>query len=230
MRVHLPHQIFVDAGQRIGGLLAAAILGLAATASQAETDVPFRSWTNQRLGLFASGNSYSQEGNRLTVRSEDAVSLLWKELPKPAWTARNARWSWEVLESVPPTALDRKGGDDRNLSLYFVFLPEAVAEQMQGRTITKLLNEESVRVLMYVWGGNHRSGEILSSPYLGARGKTIAMRPAGTGEARVAVDLASDFSTAFGAAPGALVGLAISSDTDDTDSQVNAVISDLVLD
>ncbi len=215
--------------RRLAGIAVVAALGLTATASPAATNIGFGGWTNQRLGLFAGTNSYDQQGNRLTVRSDGTVSLLWTATPKQAWASQSARWAWDVSESVPPTALDQKGGDDRNLSLYFVFLPEAIAEQMQGSAITKLLNEDSVRVLMYVWGGSHASGAMLPSPYLGDRGKTIAMRQAGTGAAQEAVDLARDYQAAFGSAPGALVGLAISSDTDDTGSKVSASVSDLVL-
>jgi hypothetical protein len=30
---------------------------------------------------------------------------------------------------VPPTSLAQKGGDDRNISLYFVFVPESMAQR-----------------------------------------------------------------------------------------------------
>ncbi|MGR3512356.1 MAG: DUF3047 domain-containing protein, partial [Paracoccaceae bacterium] len=44
------------------------------------------------------------------------------------------------------------------------------------------------------------------------------------------VDLASDHRTAFGIEPGALIGLAVSADSDDTKGRIVASISDLQLD
>ncbi|WP_315899493.1 MULTISPECIES: DUF3047 domain-containing protein [Roseovarius] len=159
--------------------------------------------------------------------SDGAVSLLYRELPQSAWQASGASWSWQVSQSVPPTDLARKGGDDRNLALYFVFLPEAEAERVQGSRVSRLLSNDAVRVLVYVWGGAHARCAVLNSPYLGARGKTVVLCGAGTGEARESVDLASDYARAFGGKPTSLVGLAVSRDSDDTDSMIQARISGL---
>lgn len=184
------------------------------------------SWKHQRFSLF-SGNDYARRGGALDVTSDAAVSLLYRELPKSAWQASGASWNWQVSQSVPPTNLARKGGDDRNLALYFVFLPEGAAERAQGSRVTRLLSNEDVRVLVYVWGGDHARGEVLNSPYLGARGKTVVLRGAGTGEARESVDLNADFRRAFGGQATSLVGLAVSGDSDDTDSMIRARISGL---
>jgi len=58
---------------------------------------------------------------------------------------------------------------------------------------------------------------------------TIPLRPAGTGSHSERVDLAADYARAFGGAPGALIGLAVSGDSDDTDSVIRAAIGNLVL-
>lgn len=89
--------------------------------------------------------------------------------------------------------------------------------------IRKLLKVREARVLMYVWGGNHAREVILPSPYLGARWKTIIRRPAGIGVFRESVDLATDYSRAFGAQKTVLVDLALSSDSDDTETMVRAL-------
>jgi hypothetical protein len=67
------------------------------------------------------------------------------------------------------------------------------------------------------------------SPYLGARRRTIALRQAGTGAHRETVDLARDYQRAFGSAPTALVGLALSADSDDTGTEIMAELSGLRL-
>lgn len=199
---------------------------LAATPIAAEP-VSFSGWTEQRFSLFQKVD-YGFSSSRLSVASDDAASMTYRRLPAGSWGATSASWSWAVSQSVPATDLTRKGGDDRNLSLYFVFLPEAEAQRIgEGGSIRNLLNNDQARVLVYVWGGAHGRGDVLSSPYLGARGKTIVRRPSGTGSFRETVDLAGDYTRAFGGAAGALVGLAVSADSDDTNSTIRGEISGL---
>ena len=199
----------------------------AATSAHADPVSLPSGWNEQKLQIFAS-NDYSF-GRQLGIVSEDAVSLAWTRLPKGEWGARTASWSWSVDQSVPSTDLRRKGGDDRNISLYFVFLPETVAETMEGAGIRRLMGNADVRILQYAWGGNHSSGAILPSPYAPGQGVTVALRQAGTGSHRETVDLARDYAQAFGGSPGALVGLAVSADSDDTNSAIRAAVGDLVL-
>jgi hypothetical protein len=185
-------------------------------------------WKEQRFSLFSS-NDFGLGGNTLAVASDGTVSMLWKKLPQDRWSARTASWKWQVDRSVPPTDLTQKGGDDRNLSLYFIFMPESVAAGARNADIKDLMDEPAVRILMYVWGGNHPEGAILPTPYLGERGRTIVRRPSGTGSEAEQVDLANDYEAAFGEPPTSLVGLAVSADSDDTDTEIDATISGLRL-
>ncbi|NNE88428.1 MAG: DUF3047 domain-containing protein [Silicimonas sp.] len=183
-------------------------------------------WKEQRFSMFSS-NEFTLGGNTLGVKSDGTVSLLWRALPEVAWNSRAAQWNWAVDVSVPATDLTKKGGDDRNLSLYFLFLPEAAARKAQDQGIRALLDNPDVRVLIYVWGGAHAKGQVLPNPYLGPRGRTVVQQGTGTGSASERVDLARDHQRAFGEAPASLVGLAVSSDSDDTSSAVVARISGL---
>jgi len=206
-------------------LLLAATMAAPAHAGQ----LNFSGWTEQKFSLFSKVN-FRQAGNTLVFRSDDAASLIWQRVPQGNWGTRGAAWAWEVSVSVPPTDLTRKGGDDRNAALYFVFLPRAVAEANAGSAnIRALLANDDARVLVYVWGGVHQRGQVLSSPYLGARGKTVVLRGAGTGSFRENVDLAGDYARAFGGSPGALVGVAVSADSDDTNTMLAGQISGLTL-
>lgn len=173
---------------------------------------------------------YGLGGATLSIAGDASSSLIYRAVPEAARAARGARWSWAVTQSVPPTDLARKGGDDRNISVYFVFMEaDAAARLSPGTSPQRLLTSRSARTLIYVWGGNHAPGALLPSPYLRGRGFTIALRPAGTGAGAAQVDLARDHARAFGRAPEALVGLAVSADSDDTGSQLRATLSDLVL-
>lgn len=191
-------------------------------------DIVFRGWTHQKFGIFG-GNNWRQSGRTLSVESDGSVSLLWRALPESAWRATKASWSWSVGKSVPPTDLSRKGGDDRNLSLYFIFAPQDLAARAGELGIRKLLGSPEIRVLMYVWGGRHDRNTVVASPHLGARGKTIVLRPAGTGQRDETIDLRSDLDRVYGSGDLMLIGLALSADSDDTETRIEAGISDLRL-
>jgi len=199
-------------------MLAASIFSC--SLAEAEQVTFSDNWTEQAFSLFSS-NEFVPNADTLNISSEGTVSILWKKLPPSMWEANQANWDWAVEASVPATDLTVKGGDDRNLSLYFVFLPESQGE------LTDLLNNKNVRVLMYVWGGNHDRREVLPSPYLEEFGKIIILQSAGTGRASEQVNLANDFRRAFGHNPEKLVGIAVSADSDDTRSTIISSISNL---
>jgi hypothetical protein len=209
--------------------LAAALVLTAPAASQAE---PLRFTSDWREQSFPrlSPNRYAPQGTRLDIVSDQAVSVIFTALPESRWSARDANWNWSVEQSVPPTDLRRKGGDDRNISLYFVFMDaESARRAGPNPRLRSLLGNRNARMLVYVWGGDHSRGDVLDSPYLEARGKTLILRGAGTGAHAETVDLAADYARIFGSAPEALVGIAVSADSDDTQSAIRARISDMVL-
>ncbi len=201
-----------------------AVALLAAPLANARTIDFSKGWKNQKLSLFAN-NKYSF-GKSLGITSDDAVSIAWTRLPQSDWDKTSARWNWSVDSSVPPTNLAKKGGDDRNISVYFVFLPESEAKRLQGASIRKLLGNKTVRVIQYAWGGNHGRKAFIPSPYANTgQGVTVALRKAGTGSHAESVNLKADYAKAFGGAYGKLVGMAVSADSDDTNSVVKARIS-----
>ena len=174
-------------------------------------------------------NVWTQRGGSVEVQSDAAVSLLIREVPQPQRAARRALWRWQVDEGVPATDLARKGGDDRNLAVYFVFLPLADAERLNGASPRRVLTARTSRTLVYVWGGQGAAGRMLPSPYAGERGRTVILRPAGTGAHAEQVDLAADHARAFGTPPEALFGVGLSADSDDTETRIRARLSDLWL-
>ena len=209
-------------------LLAAAAIALVASTAHAGQVSFANGWQEQRLSLFSS-NDFSF-GQNLGLVSEGSVSIAWTRVDRANWDTTGASWSWTVDQSVPATDLSRKGGDDRNISLYFVFVPESIAPSLEGANIRSLLGNDDVRIMQYAFGGNHSRGQVIPSPYgPSGQGVTIALRQAGTGSFNENVDLAADYARAFGGEKGALVGLAVSGDSDDTDSVIRAAIGNLVL-
>ncbi len=187
------------------------------------------SWKEQGFFNFFS-NDYIQSGDALGVRSDGTVSVLYRPVPQGSWSASKANWAWQVAEGVPATDLTQRGGDDRNLAMYFVFADQETAENLSKRSLRRLLRNKNIRVLAYVWGGHAARGDILPSPYLDTRGVTVIRRGAGLGAFSEQVDLDRDLRRAFGARPPALIGVAVSADSDDTDTKISATISGLRLD
>ena len=185
-------------------------------------------WREQEFP-FLSANAFVQEGATLRILSDDSVSVLWRHVQGEARDARLASWRWTVERGVPATDLTRKGGDDRNVALYFLFLPRERAEGMEGASLERILRDTGVRALVYVRGGSHAPGEILASPYMDTRGVTIPLRGTELGERHESVDLHADYRRAFASSPGVLFGLGVSADSDDTASAIEAELSDLVL-
>ncbi|PYG25054.1 DUF3047 domain-containing protein [Pelagimonas varians] len=185
-------------------------------------------WREQRLSLFSS-NDY-RFGTNLSLISDGSVSIAWARVSQRDWTSTSASWNWTVDQSVPATSLAKKGGDDRNIALYFVYVPESIAPKLKNAGIRNLLGNDDVRIIQYAWGGNHRKGQIIPSPYAPpGQGVTISLRQAGTGSYNESVDLSEDYARAFGGEKGALVGLAVSGDSDDTNSVIRAAIGNLNL-
>lgn len=211
------------------GLVAGAGLAVAAAAPVTASELGFTDWRDQRFQLF-NRVDFGKGASALSIRAESAASMIYRVLPPALRDARTASWNWTVDSSVPATALNQRGGDDRNIALYFAFLPPEVAAGLGSESsLRALMNDSRGRVLVYVHGGNAARGTMLRTPYLGDRGMVVIARPAGTGSSAESVDLAADYARAFGGSPGSLVAVAVSADSDDTGSLVDARLSALTL-
>ena len=188
----------------------------------------YSGWEEQKFSWFSS-NDFVAVSDGLNIISDGTVSLLWATVPEDKRSSAEAVWSWEVFTSVPPTDLTVKGGDDRNIAVYFVFAPEDQVEKLAADTIRMMLSNTNIKVLMYVFGGDHDRGAFLETPYLGEQGKTIILRSSVLGRFEERVNLAQDFEKAFDLHSFRLIGLAISADSDDTKSKIVAKISAIEL-
>jgi hypothetical protein len=203
--------------------LVAALLGLgigcSAPAAKAES-INFGSslegsgWETVQFALLSRA-SFQPNGASVRIRTEGNGALIWKPLPEAFSEARRAAWTWSADQAVPATDLTRKGSDDRVISVYFLFGSAADV----GKSATRLLRSDTTRAVVYTFGSDVPRGTVLPSPHMGARGKFIMLRSvsAANGKAMTEkVDLAKDFQRLFSQKPDRLLGVAISSDSDDT--------------
>ena len=155
--------------------------------------------------------------------------MLWRALPRDFADGSTARWRWKVDRGVPATDLARKGADDRDIAVYFLFADDPATLDNPPTSLTGAMRKG--RALVYVWGGNAAPGTAVESPHMRGRGQLVVKRPAGAGGwENVSVDLRADFRRVFGREPGPLVGLGVSTDSDDTGTATRAALADLVID
>lgn len=173
---------------------------------------------------------YALRGDSVGITAEQSSSVIYRPVPEALRAARQASWWWRVAESVPPTDLSQRGGEDRNISVYFVFLDQRSASQLSpGTSLSRLLRNRAARTLLFVWGGQRAPGTLVPSPYMRGRGTSVILRPAEPGAHDETVDLDAFHRRAFDGPAGVLVGVAISSDSDDTGVTVRAELGDLRL-
>jgi len=201
------------------------ILPLLCLPALAETISFDKTWKEQRfLQLFT--NDYRPKGEYLDFVSDGTISMFWRLTPASVRDATRASWDWAVSEGVGPSDLSKKGADDRNIALYFVFTSAKGEAAADNGSLRSFVTNKDTRVLIYVWGGDVKRGTFIVSPY-SDQSRSIVLREPGTGAFREQVDLAKDFKKAFGTAPSRLVGLAVTGDSDDTGGRIVARISTL---
>ncbi len=169
---------------------------------------------------------FAASPDALQIRADSGVSLLWRALPRALADASRANWRWRVETGVPATDLARKGADDRNIALYFLFADDPRDLDDPPGSLTEAVRKG--RALVYVWGGE-RAGDVVSSPHMRGRGQLLVAEPAGGAGfwKSQSVDLRADFRRVFAREPGPLIGVAVSGDSDDTGSRIDATLADL---
>ncbi|MBB5515184.1 hypothetical protein FHS89_001194 [Rubricella aquisinus] len=208
----------------------ATLLILLPASAMARGAVPFDGTWERITFPFQTATRFTEQGEDMMIEGDGSVSIAWRQLDPVFWQADRASWTVDILQSVPATDLSLKGGDDRNLSLYFVFAGDDTAARAQrGASLARVLRQDDVRVLLYVFGGTAARGAQFDSPYMDGKGRVIIKAPAEAGTFSEDVDLAADFAQAFSGPRGNLIGVALSTDSDDTDTQVRAMVSDLTL-
>jgi hypothetical protein len=175
---------------------------------------------------------------RLTPAGPDAVAVsargqggfVWRFERRPA---ECLSWRWRVDDGPPPTRLDRRGGDDRALSVTIGFgdwparanawqrTQHAVAQaNAGGRPLPRA-------ALVFVWGGTGEERRGFESPYMAGLGRVWVLRPAHAPRGiwkQERVDLRALWRDSFGGVAPAVEKIAISVDSDDTGSRVEARI------
>lgn len=150
------------------------------------------------------------EGNRPAVEAvaEDGATALYHEIEIDVSETPWLEWSWRVDELPQGDASEReKGGDDYGARVY------VVEEGFFGKL--------SARALNYVWSRGLEAGTQWPNAFTG-RAQIISVEQGDErrGEwVNYRRDLRADWQAAFDEAPGTIHGVAIMTDSDNTDSR-----------
>ena len=223
MPPHLTRRAALSFG--LGSLAAFALPGTARANA-----VPFSQGWEHLTFRRLEPNTFSTGPDGVSVVAEGTSSILYRILPQELFGSQRAEWTWRVDSSVPPSDLNTIGNDDRNLGVFFANASDDVAARVRpGTSISSLLRNRNVRVIMYTWGGDNPQGTVIPSPHAPDRLRNIVQRRPATGEFRERVDLARDFPRVFGVELQNLVAVAISSNSENSGQRVEARVSDWVL-
>tara|TARA_R110000868_G_scaffold1253_7_gene9724 strand:+ start:1316 stop:2029 length:714 start_codon:yes stop_codon:yes gene_type:complete len=184
-------------------------------------------------GIAPSRFVHAADG-RIDVVSDRSAAMLYRAVGAAESARRYLTWAWRVDAAPPATDLTRRGGD-RPLAVHLCFKgePEKGFLGWMGRVVRPDVEgfSRDHRCLTYVWGGLSASGAMFPNPYMKDRGVMIVLRGAGTPTGkwfREKIDSARDYRAAFGSAPPEPSFLAISGDSDGTQSRAAGSVSHLV--
>lgn len=171
-----------------------------------------------------------QEGrDALHVSADGSASMLRQALRiEPAQLA-SVRFSWKVPALVEQADLALREKDDATVRIVLAFDGDRSRFSTRDAALSELVRaltgeEMPYATLMYVWCNRREPGSVIRSP----RTDRIRKLVVESGPKRLNQwldyerDIRADFVRAFGEEPGALVGIGIMTDTDNTRAQAQA--------
>ncbi|MDH4052390.1 MAG: DUF3047 domain-containing protein [Rubrivivax sp.] len=225
------------------GLLACSLpAGAAAPCEPVDLafDKPAAGWAHLPLSRLKRDTAYTveQEGGRNVLRAsaERSASLYVARLAAPMPAPATLSWSWKTDALVPGADNGDSKREDAPLRVLAAFGgdPKTLPEDEQRRmTRAERLSGRSppFATLMYIWGDKVAAGSITPSAHTGQL-KMLAVAAGADGLGRwhtVQRDVAADYRRAFGAEPGPLLGVAVMTDTDNTDTKAVGLYADIRL-
>lgn len=189
-------------------------------------------WAHKRLpGKPPTEFRYQRQDGReaIAVRADASASLLRQEVRLEPQALGRLRFSWKVPALIPGADLAVGARADAPVRIVLAFEGDrsrfAARDAALSELVRALTGEDlPYATLMYVWS----NGKLVESVVPNARTGRIRKLVVESGPARLGQwleyerDVAADFLRAFGEPPGALVGIAIMTDSDNTGEQARA--------
>ena len=167
--------------------------------------------------------------NALLARAESAASMLRQTLNVPPAELSQLQFSWQVSGLINNADMALRDSDDSPVRLVLVFEGDRSKFSMKNAMLSELAQTMTgepmpYATLMYVWCNTRAPGSVIINP----RTDRIRKLVVESGKGRLNQwldyqrDIAADFEQAFGEPPGALLGIGIMTDTDNTHSKAHS--------
>ena len=161
--------------------------------------------------------------------ARSSVSMKRQRLDVPPEALGAVRFSWMVPQLIEQADMARRDLDDSPARIVLVFDGDrsrfTPAESMMSELVRTLTGEEMpYATLMYVWCNRRAPGEVITNPRT-SRIRKVVVESGATNLGRwldYERDVRADYERAFGEPPGALRGVALMTDSDNTRSVTRA--------
>jgi hypothetical protein len=175
--------------------------------------------------------SYARKDGRDTVAvlAASSASVLRSSVRIEAKDLGNVRFSWKVPELIAGADMALRDADDSPVRVVLSFEGDrsrfSARDGMLAELMRTLTGEEMpYATLMYVWCNKREPGTLIASPRTDRVRKLVVQ--SGPRQLNQWLDyernIRADFERAFGEAPGALVGIGIMTDSDNTRTTARA--------
>ena len=165
----------------------------------------------------------------MRVRSHSAASMLRLPMHVASADLGNLRFSWHVPQLISQADLALREADDSPVRIVLAFEGDRAkfsAKNAMLNELTRAITGEEMpyATLMYVWSNERPVGTLIHN----ARTDRVRKLVVQSGPVQLNQwleyerDIRADYEQAFGETPGALVGIAIMTDTDNTQSETKA--------
>lgn len=210
----------------------AAAAPLPAPALADVPDEPESEWRPLKLpGKRETRYRFGQKDGRWAVEAlaDSSASMLRRTLDVAPDRLADVSWSWWVESTLPQADLATAGRTDAPVRVMFAFDGDRSRLSARARLMADLARaltgeEPPYATLVYTWGSHEPPETLLTNPRTDRVRKIIV--DSGNTQLRRwrhhRRNLAADYRRAFGEAPGRLVGVALMTDGDNTQTRVRA--------
>ena len=189
-------------------------------------------WQHYRLpGKQATNFAYSRKDGRhsMAVMAQSSASMLRQKVHIAPAALSHVQFSWWVPELIAQADMALRDADDAPVRIVLAFDGDRSKFSAKNAMLSELSHAITgeplpYATLMYVWCITRAPGTVIINP----RTDRIRKLVVESGSAKLNQwldyqrDIRADFERAFGEAPGALVGIGIMTDTDNTQSHARA--------
>jgi hypothetical protein len=182
-------------------------------------------------GKTATDFGYARKDGRdaIAVRAVASVSMLRRPVRIEPADLGSVRFSWRVPELIAGSDMAVREADDSPVRIVLVFEGDRSGFSPRDRMLSELARavtgeELPYATLMYVWCNQREPGTVIPSPRTGRIRKLVVESGATSLDRWLDYerDIRADYQKVFGEPPGALVGIGIMSDSDNTRSTTSA--------